>query len=302
MPSRLTTRDALLAALAAVVWGANFAVIRLGVEDVPPLLLAALRFTLVFAIAAPFVPRRGIPWRRLIPIGIALGVGQFGCLFVAISLGMPSGLAATVLQAQAVVTTVLAVAFLGERLTVRRIAGLAIAVAGIVLIGLDIGASTTVIGFALALGGAASWAVSNVLTRRLGNVGGLSLVVWSSAASPVPLFALSLIFEGPAEIGAALTHPTWGGAFAVTYLVLAATLLGYGIWNSLLGRYPASTVAPFSLLVPPVGLLTGWLAYGETPTPLALVGAALVVGGIAVANVVIRRRRAKVPVPARVGS
>ncbi len=291
MHARLTPRDTLLAVLVTIAWGANFAVIRLGVADMPPLLLASLRFVVVFALAAPFVPRRGIPWRSLIPIGLAMGVGQFGFLFVAIALGMPSGLAATVLQVQVVFTTLFAVAFLGERLTARRIAGVLIAVAGIVLIGLDAGASATVVGFALTVAAAACWATSNVLTRRLGAVGGLSVVVWSAAVPPIPLFALSLMFEGPTEIAAALTHPTWGGAFSLAYLALLATLFGYGVWNTLLGRYPASTVAPFSLLVPPVGLLTGWLAFDEVPDVPSLLGAGLVIAGIAVANIVVARRR-----------
>ncbi len=291
MHIRLTPRDTLLAVLVAVAWGANFAVIRLGVSEMPPLLLASLRFVVVFAIAAPFVPRRGIPWRSLIPIGLAMGVGQFGFLFVAISLGMPSGLAATVLQVQVVFTTLFAVAFLGERLNGRRIVGLSLAVAGIVLIGLDAGASATLVGFGMTIAAAASWATSNVLTRKLGASNGLSLVVWTTAVPPIPLFLLSLTFEGPEAVGSALTHPTWGGAFTLAYLALFSTLFGYGVWNTLLAKYPASTVAPFSLLVPPVGLITGWLAFSEVPDVPSLIGAALVVAGIAVANIVVSRRR-----------
>lgn len=291
MATRLTARDTVLAVLVAIGWGANFAVIRLGVGEMPPLLLASLRFVVVFLIAAPFVPRRGIPWRSLIPIGLAMGVGQFGFLFVAISLGMPSGLAATVLQVQVVFTTLMAVAFLGERLSPKRIVGLAIAVCGIALIGLDIGTSATVVGFLMTIAAALSWATSNVLTRRLGEANGLSLVVWTTAVPPIPLMAASLLFEGPDAVGTALTHPTWGGAFTLAYLALVSTIFGYGVWNTLLGKYPASTVAPFSLLVPPVGLITGWLTFGETPDAPSLIGAGLVIAGIAVANLAFRHRR-----------
>lgn len=287
--ARLAPRDALLGVLVAVIWGCNFALIRWGVEDVPPLLLAALRFTFVFAIAAPFVPRRGIPWKFLVPIGLALGVGQFGFLFVAIDQGMPSGLAATVLQVQAVFTALLAITFLGERLSGRAIGGLAIAVGGLVLIGADSGASATVLGFALTIAGGLCWAVSNIVTRKAGKVNGLSLVVWSSAVPPIPLYALSLLIEGPSRDLEALRHPTLAGIVAVLYIGIMATIVGYGLWNRLLSRYPASSVAPFSLLVPPVGLFVGWLTFAETPDVPSLIGAALVITGIAVANVRFRR-------------
>lgn len=282
-------------ALAIVlVWGVNFVVIKWGVADVPPLLLGALRFTLAALPAVLLVRRPAVPWRWLAAYALTVGVGQFGLLFSAIKLGMPAGLASVVLQAQAFFTLLLASLVLGERWKAAQLVGLLCALAGLALIGVGKGGNMTLIGFALTVAAALSWAASNVVVRLIGRAGyrvePLGLVVWSSLIPPVPFLLLSLWLEGGERIVAALGHFSLSSLLAVAYLAFVATLFGYGLWSRLLARHAANKVAPFSLLVPVVGLIAASLLLGEHLSAGQAVGSLLLLGGLVI-NVLGERLR-----------
>jgi O-acetylserine/cysteine efflux transporter len=283
-PSSLRPRDLALALLVIVVWGVNFAVIKVGLGSMPPLLLAALRFVLAAFPALLFLPAPRLPLRLYLAYGLTMSVGQFGFLFTAIHLGMPSGLASLVLQSQAVFTMLLAALWLHEGWRANQLAGLVLGGAGLLLIGSAHGAAMPLAGFALTVAAAAMWACGNIVSRaisRHGAVNPLAFVVWASLVPPLPLLALSLLIDGPAALPRALHAFDLRGFAAVAYIAWAATLLGYGIWNHLLARHPVNRVAPFTLLVPLVGLTTGWLAFGETLRPVHLAGGALLMAGLA---------------------
>ncbi len=283
----MAPRDLALALLVVAIWGFNFVVIKVGVADVPPLLLTALRFLFV----APFVliiapPRTsaGI----VIAFGLTLGVIKFGLLFVSLKAGMPAGLSSLVLQMQAFFTIGLAFALLGERPGPIQIAGCALAFAGVALIAAAQPAAGLV-PFALVVAAAFFWGLSNIIAKRAGSVDMLSFIVWASLVPPLPLIALSLVFEGPQAIADALIAPTLTGIGAVLYLAYPTTLFGFAVWNRLLGTYKAATVAPFSLLVPVFGIASGALVLGERIGPAVIAGGALIVAGLA-ANVYGSRR------------
>jgi O-acetylserine/cysteine efflux transporter len=226
-----------------------------------------------------------------VAVGLFLGAGQFGLLFVGMARGAPAGLASLVLQAQAVFTLAFAALVLRERPTVRQLAGVGTATAGLVVIAVGRGAGTPLLALLLVVAAAACWGAGNVCTRlaRAGN--GLSLVVWSALVPPVPLAVLSLLVEGPAADARAFATVSWSEVGALLYVVVLASLVGYGTWTMLLREYPASTVAPLSLLVPVVGIAAAWLLDGETPGPVELAGAAVVLAGLALVSV---RRRPEV--------
>jgi O-acetylserine/cysteine efflux transporter len=270
----------LLAVVVAVVWGINFVVIDAGLRHFPPLLFVALRFTFVALPAVFFVRRPQVGFWWVLAVGTFLGVGQFGFLFVGIDRGMPAGLASLVLQAQALFTVLFAVVLLHERPRGRQIAGMAVATLGLAVIAVGRASAVPVLAVMLTLAAAASWGVANIATRVAQPRNGLRLVVWSSLVPPVPLAIMSLIFEGPDADRAALTNLDLAGVAALAYIVVFASLVGYGIWNTLLHRYPASTVAPFSLLVPVVGIAAAWLTLGEVPGVAELVGAVAVLAGL----------------------
>lgn len=267
-------RHVAIATLVAAIWGANFVVIHVGLDSFPPLLFAALRFALV-ALALPFVPRPGVPVRYVVAVGVFLSFGQFALLFIGMDRGMPAGLASLVLQLQAAFTVGLAVLLLHERPRLAQLAGGALAMAGIGIIAAGRASVVPLGALALCVGAAACWGVGNIATRKAGSKNPLGLLVYSSLIPPLPLLGLSLLTErGQAvELGAS-------GVLALLYVVVLSTLFGFGVWAWLLGKHAASTVAPFTLLVPVVGIATAWIALGETPSVAELAGAAVVLGGL----------------------
>ncbi|MEU9550355.1 EamA family transporter [Streptomyces werraensis] len=277
-----------LAVLVAAVWGVNFTVIEVGLDHFPPLLFSALRF-LVAALPAVFlVGPPKVAWKWIVGVGLALGVAKFGLLFIGMDVGMPGGLSSLVLQIQAVFTALFAVALLGERPTRVRVAGMAVALAGIGVAAVDEGASGPLTGFALVVAAAACWGVSNILTRKASPPDALNFMIWVSTVPVLPLLALSLLLEGWSADLEALRSLDWSGAGTVLYVAWGATVFGFGAWGWLLHRHPASTVAPFSLLVPVFGMTSAALFLGEPITPLRWCAAALLVGGVALTSVTPR--------------
>jgi O-acetylserine/cysteine efflux transporter len=273
-------RHVAAAVLVAIAWGVNFVVIHVGLEHFPPLLFAALRFTLV-ALALPLVPRPGVPARCVIAVGAFLCAGQFALLFLGMDRGMPAGLASLVLQLQAAFTVALAVALLGERPRRAQLGGGALALAGIAIIAAGRAQAVPLGALALTVGAALSWGVGNICTRVARPPHALALLVWASLVPPLPLLGLSLLTEGPGAAGDAFAALDPAGALALLYVVGVSTFGGFGVWTFLLQRHPASQVAPFTLLVPVAGIAAAWLALGEVPGAAELTGAAVVLSGLA---------------------
>ena len=273
-----------LAVLVAAVWGVNFTVIELGLGHFPPLLFSALRF-LVAAVPAVFlVGRPKVAWKWIVAVGLVLGVAKFGLLFLGMAAGMPAGLSSLVLQIQAVFTALMAFALLGERPTRLRALGMAVALGGVALAAVDEGTAGPLGAFALVIVAAACWGLSNVLTRKASPPDPLNFMVWVSTVPVLPLLGLSLLTEGPSRDLAALRALDWQGAGIVLYVAWITTVFGFGAWGWLLRRHPASTVAPFSLLVPVFGMSSAAVFLGEPISPLRWAAAALLVGGVALTS------------------
>ncbi|WP_438802225.1 EamA family transporter [Comamonas aquatica] len=285
----MSQRDWLSALVVIVVWGLNFVVMKWGLATLSPLLLCALRFV---AASLPFIwfVRRpqALPWWLLAAYGLVQGVGQFGLLFTGMKLGMPAGMASVVLQVQAFITMLLAAAFMGEKPQRWQWWGLVCAIAGLALIGAahgDSPAEMTLAGFLITVGAAAMWASSNLLTRKAAQYGAYTpagFIVWTSLFPILPLLALSVGVDGGEAVAQQLQGIGWRELGVIAYLALLSTLLGYGLWTQLLQRYAASTVAPLSLLVPVIGLLSALLLLGERPTMWQWVGTLGVLVGMVV--------------------
>ncbi|MXG90861.1 EamA family transporter [Nocardioides flavescens] len=288
----------LLALLVAVTWGFNFVAIHLSLEQFPPLLCAAVRFTVIAVPVVLFVPRpRGVPLRWLLAYGAGFGVAQFVFLYVAMAVGMPAGLASLVLQSSAPFTVVLAAALLHERLSGRQVAGVLVAVAGLLGIAAsraELGGAATLLPVLLTMLGGLGWAFGNLASRlawREAVAAGrpprgadsLRLVLWVSVVPPLPLALASLLVEGPHRIAGAFTGlGTRTGLLALAglaFTVMVATLVGQVIWSALMARHPSSSVAPFSMLVPVVGMVAAHVLLGEaTPWREVALGAVVVAG------------------------
>jgi O-acetylserine/cysteine efflux transporter len=275
-----------------VCWGANFVVIDVGLDSFPPLLFAAIRFLLIAVPAVFLVPRPDVGWRAVVAIGLLLCVGQFGLLFVAMNSGVPAGLASVILPMQSIFTIAFAVVALRERPTVGQVAGVSLALVGLAVIAAGRASGVPLLGVLLCVAAAASWGAGNVITRAVGSKRPFSLLVWSSLVGPPALAVLSLVFEGLGRWRGAWADASHASAIlSVVYVVVVSTFFGFGVWVWLMSRFPASTVAPFTLFVPVVGLATAWLARGEQPTAGELAGSAVVLVGIGLTSGVLGRRR-----------
>lgn len=291
-------RHLALAVGLAAVWGFNFVVMQAGLRHFPPLLYAGLRFTLAAFPALLFVGRPGVAWRWVFAVAATIGVGQFGLLLVGMRAGMPAGLTSLVLQIQALFTVVFAVTLLGERLTVRRVAGLAVAFCGLALVAVDFTltshAAAPVAAFALCVAAAAAWGLGNVAQRKAAPPDSLRFMVWVSALSAPPLLLLSLALEGVPAAATLFSPASAEGWLSLLYVAFISTLGGFGLWGWLLRRYDASTVAPYTLLVPVFGMSSAALVTGEPISWLKLGAAALIVAGVLYTNT---RGRKAVPQP-----
>ena len=282
----MTRKDGLLALLVVVVWGLNFVVIKLGLHNMPPLMLAGLRFMLVAFPALLFVSRPAIPLRLLLGYGLTISFGQFAFLFCAIGLCMPAGLASLVLQAQAFFTIILGAFVFGERLQGKQLAGIALAIFGVLVLveGSLGGEHVPLVGFMLTLAAALSWACGNIFNKKIMSHAArppiMSLVVWSALIPVLPFMLASWLIDGPQTMLASLQHIDLLTILSLLYLAFIATIVGYGIWGSLLGRYETWRVAPLSLLVPVVGMASAALLLGETLSGLQLTGAVLIMAGL----------------------
>jgi O-acetylserine/cysteine efflux transporter len=274
----------LLAVLVAAVWGFNFVAIHAGIDQFPPLFFSAIRFIVAAVPAVFFVKRPKVAFGWVIAVGLVLGVAKFGLLFIGMNQGMPAGLSSLVLQVQAVFTAGFAMVMLGERPGRTRLTGMAVALGGIAVAAYDQDSSGPLGAFALVIAAAAFWGLSNVLTRKASPPDALSWMVWVSLIPPLPLLALSFLFEGPSADLAALRAIDLTGLATIGYVAWISTIFGFGAWGFLLRRYPASTVAPFSLLVPVFGMSSAALLLGEGITPLGCLAAVLLVGGVAVTS------------------
>lgn len=276
----------LLLALAVVfVWGTNFVVIKWGLAEFPPFLLAALRFAFSAVPLVFFIRRPQVKWSRLAMFGVLLGAGQFGLLFLAMRADASPGLASLVVQSQVFFTIGLAMGFQRERPRGVQGVALVLAVAGIALIGWNSlhggAASITPLGVVLLLGAALSWALANLVVRRAGKVDAFAFIVWSSPFAVPPLLLLAFSVHGTQAVTQSLLHASWLGWLVVAWQVVGNNMFGFGAWNWLMARYPAATVTPAALLVPVFGMGSSALILGEPMQAWKLGAAALVMGGLA---------------------
>lgn len=288
----LPWKHALLAVAVVAVWGSNFVVIKLALAHLPPLLFGALRFAFTLLPAVFFLKRPAVPWHNLAGYGLFIGAGQFGLLYLAMRGDIAPGIASLVIQAQVFFTIGLSMALTGERMRPFQWVALALAVAGLAVIGAHTDGDTTLLGLVMVLGAAFSWACGNTLSRRAGQVNMLAYVVWSALFSMPPLLLLSLWFEGWPAIEAGVRDATWSTWLAVLWQAVGNSLFGYACWGWLLSRHPAATITPMALLVPVFGMGASALFLAEPLPAWKLIAAGLVMTGLAM-NVLWPRWRAR---------
>lgn len=277
----MSLKDIFLGVLIAAIWGCNFIFIKLGTEEVPPLFLCALRFFLAAIPAVFFIPfPTQSNFKMLALYGLVMFGLQFTLIFTSIAVGMTAGMASLLIQTQIFFSIGFAVIFLEEVPSLWQILGALVAFSGILLVALHLSDGITLKGFILIISGAASWGVGNLITKQIKQVNIAALIVWGSLIACPPLLLLSLMIEGPHEVISHLQTISLLGIISVMYLVYISTWIGYGLWNFLLSRYPVTTIAPYTLLVPVFGMLSAFLVLGENLDVWKIAASSLVMLGL----------------------
>ncbi|HAW6256574.1 EamA family transporter [Legionella pneumophila] len=272
----------LLALLVVFVWGVNFIFVKLSLEEFSPLLLCAVRFLLASVPAVFFIKPPAVPFKIIAGYGLIMFALQFALLFIGLRVGMTPGVASLLMQVQVFFSMFFAIIFLGEQPHVGQIIGALIAFIGIGVVALHFDHNVSLMGFLCILAAAASWGIGNLITKKIHSVNLIAVIVWSSFVACLPMFILSLVFEGPESFVTAYEHMTWKGILSVLYIVYISTWVGYGVWNWLISRYPVGMVVPFTLLVPVVGILSSVFILGEPFYLWKLVAGLLVISGLCI--------------------
>jgi len=277
MDINVPLRDLLLGLFVIAIWALNIIVIKIGVAEFPPLLMTTLRFMLVATLLVPFYPvaRAQLPF--LLLLSFTFGSLHFALLFIGLGQA-EAGTGALLVQMGTPFATLLAVVFLKEKLGAKRIAGLLLSFAGVIVLA---GGPTlpSPLPLTILLLSALGWAVSQLLIKRGPPIAPLALAGWV-ALFAIPQVALgSWLFEtGQWQ---AIQQASWRGWAAMIYTAVMSSIIAYGIWYALLRRHPVNRVVPMTLLVPVLAVGLGALLMGDSLGIHKLLGGGLVVAGIA---------------------
>ena len=279
-----------------LVWGCNFVAIKTGLQGMPPIFLCFARFLFSCLPAIFFIKRPPAPFKKVMGYSAVMFVLQFSLLFIGMRAGITAALASVLLQFQSFFAIGFAILLMGEKFHFFQAIGGFVALLGIILVATHIGGEITPLGLPLVLSAAVMWAYGSILAKKMEKGSGLSLVVWSSFYACPPLLLLSLILEGPDAIIDSLKNVSWIHFGSVCYISYLATLFGFGNWNRLLQFYPISKLAPFTLIVPIIGMFSSALLLGEPLQWWKLTAACLILGGLGI-NLLASRSTAPVKAP-----
>ncbi|ECC2506837.1 EamA family transporter [Salmonella enterica] len=273
--------DLFVGFLVTVLWGANFAVIELGLRDLDPFILTFLRFTfcafpLVFFIKKP----EGISLISIALYGVIFGVGLWWVVNFAMFNGLSAGLSSVFLQFSAFFTIVLSCFFLGEKINKIHISGIVTAFVGLIMIIHFSEESSTIKGVFFVIIAAMSWAVCNIIVKLTRPANMIAFIVWSSLFSAPAVLIMIVYVKGWGGVLSIPDDITVGSSFSVLFQAYMTTVVGYMIWNNLMKKYPATEVAPLSLFVPVSGVITSYLFLDERLSVQQLISVIVVITGI----------------------
>ncbi|WP_227732118.1 EamA family transporter [Yersinia proxima] len=272
--------DFLIALLITAIWGVNFSIIKLGLITADPLILAGIRFTLCALPAVFFIKKPDTSWRYIIGYGLLFCIGLWGIVNLGIKAGISAGIASLVLQFGAFFTMVLGAFLFHENLSKYQYIGIFVALLGLTSIIFISDGSVTFIGLALVLCGAVVWGLVSIIIKKSDTKQVFSFLVWSSLFSPIPLFILSYLFNGPSGFTELAIHFNTTTLFSILFQVYPNTLFAYWVWNSLLTKYPVSVVAPLSLLVPIFGMLGSVMIFNESIPSGKIIAMVFIISGL----------------------
>lgn len=274
----LKNSELLLAASVPLLWGIGFTFAKAGLNEFPPLFLMGLRFTLAALTLVWFVPIPRGQLKQIFWISLVGSTLQYGMTFTGLSM-LDASLAIIIIHLEVPFSVLLAAIVLKDKPGIQRILGMLISFAGIVLIAGQPSLSEQLPAILLTAAGAMTWAVGQIMVKRLENPpSGFALTAWVGVFSGPQMILGSFMFEDSQL--ESLANASWIGWGVILYLALIMTVLGYGIWYHVLSRNHVSKVMPVMLLLPVFTIASSMLFLGEEPSPMIFIGAAVVIGGV----------------------
>lgn len=279
----------LLAILVAALWGGNFVAVKLATREFSPLLLLTMRFLLAGALMLPLagrLPRHCIG--PVLAVSISLGVLHFGLMFSGVQ-RIEASTAAIAAQLGVPFSTVLAVVLFQDRLGWRRVAGVMVAFAGVVILAGAPGIASDRLGLAMVVIAAFAWAVANAVIKHFGPFDTRLLTAWMALLAAPQLLGLSLAIEdGQWQ---SVSTASWVGWTALAYTAVGSTIVGYSLWYRLINSNPVSHVVPFTLLTPVFAVASAAVVLSERLTLPLLLGGATTIAGVGLCELRLRRVR-----------
>ncbi|CED60406.1 Membrane protein [Moritella viscosa] len=263
------------------LWGFNFSVIKAGVDNLDPFILAGLRFTFAAFPAILFVRKPDVDWRYIALYGITFGVGVWGMMSMSIYMGLSAGITSLTLEFSAFISVLMGVVFLKEHINMSLKIGLALSLLGLVFIANITDGSVTSIGLILALIGAFSFSSISLMVKKIDINDMFAFIAWSCLFAPLPLFAMAYVVNG-VNLYSELTILNLTSFGSILFQAYPTTLLGYWIWNKMLTKYPLSMMSSFKLLVPIFALIGSVIFYDEQLGMNKIIAFSLIITGVVI--------------------
>lgn len=272
--------DLFLGLIVMLIWGINFVVAKLGLAELPAILLMAMRFGAVALFLVPFVRMPRGRLKGIALLSLSLGTVHYATMFTGMS-RLDAGTTAILIQLQVPFSAALAAVLYGERLGWVRAVGMAVAFAGVAVIMGEPRLTSDLVAVGLVIFATLVWAFANIQIKELGPVDGFSLNAYLGLFATPQLLIASLVLESGHR--QALAQADWTHVlFAVFYLSVMVQIVSYAIWYRLLRLYPVNQVMPITLLCPVIGVLAGVVLLGEVLTWKAVLGGAATLAGVAI--------------------
>lgn len=272
--------DLLILSALMALWGFNFSIIKLGVNNLDPLVLTALRFAFAVFPLIFFIKKPDVPWRFLISYGLSFGVGVWGLTTLSIDLGVSAGMASLLLDMSVISSLLIGWLCLNERITHWKLTGALFALFGLLLIMADHGGSITWQGLILVLSASVFWSMNGLIVKRANTKAVFAFNIWSMLFVPLPLLLLAIVSHGSEAVISSFSNFNSYALISVLFQAYPTTLLGYWLWNKFIIKYSLSSVAPFTLMVPIFGILGGYLFYDEAIFSSQIIAAIFILLGL----------------------
>ncbi len=269
----------LMALSVAVIWGVNMLTVKGAVGEIPPLMLTAIRFGAVAVLLLPFTKMPSGRFGRLAILSVVFGTGHFGVLFFALSM-LDAGPVAIIILLGVPFSSMLATYFFNDRLGWKRLLGMTLAFAGVMIMFWDPTMTDLQLPLLLVVFAAFMWAVANVMIKKLGNIDTFQLNGWMALMAAPQLLILSLVLE-PTAVDA-IFDASWVAWANTTFTVVMSSIVAYGFWYHLLKTQDVNVVVPWSLLAPVISVAGSFIVFNEPISTLKIIGGLTVLAGVGV--------------------